>query len=65
MIPGYFTNPYLYSAIRILAENPSRVLSLFENQTINENGVYYVRLCRDGTWRYVMIDDMVPVRKPE
>lgn len=35
LIPGYFTNPYLYSAIRILAENQTRVLSLFENQTIN------------------------------
>lgn len=29
LLPGYFTNPFLYSAIRILAEHPSRILSLF------------------------------------
>ncbi len=59
--PGQLTNPYVYSAVRILAEYPERVLALVENQRVNEQGVYYVRLCKDGTWRYVVVDENVPV----
>ena len=29
---GKYTNPYLFSAISILAEDPARVLGLFGNQ---------------------------------
>ena len=59
---GKYTNPYLYSALTILAEDPSRILGIFGNQQANENGIYHINLCKDGVWRYVIIDDFVPVK---
>ena len=59
---GKYTNPYLYSALTILAEEPSCILQLFGDQEGNESGIYRVNLCRDGVWRYVIVDDFVPVK---
>ena len=59
---GKYTNPYLYCALCMLAEWPERVLALFGDQRVNQEGVYYVSLCRDGVWRYVIVDDFMPVK---
>ena len=59
---GKYTNPFVFSAVTILAEDPARVLGLFGNQQANEKGVYHVQLCKDGTWRYIVIDDFVPTK---
>jgi hypothetical protein len=32
---GKYTNPYLYSALTILAEEPARILQLFGDQEAN------------------------------
>ncbi len=60
--PGKYTNPCLYSALRILSEHPEKIVCLFDNQNKNDKGIYYVRICKDGTWRYVIIDDFVPAK---
>lgn len=59
---GKFTSPALYSALAILSEEPSRVLSLIGHQEQNQNGIYSVQLCQDGIWKYVIIDDFMPVK---
>ena len=59
---GKYTNPYLFSALTIFAEDPARVLGLFGGQQANEKGAYHVQLCKDGTWRYIILDDFVPVK---
>ena len=59
---GKYTNPYLYSALSILAEHPARILTLFNNQTFNDSGLYHINLCKDGVWRYIIIDDHMPVK---
>jgi hypothetical protein len=38
------------------------VLQLFGEQEANESGIYRISLCRDGVWRYVIVDDFVPVK---
>lgn len=38
------------------------MLSLIENQKINDQGIYYIKLCKDGTWRYIVVDDYVPIK---
>lgn len=57
---GELGNCYFLSALSSLAEKPDRILRLFEDQTINEYGCYYVRLCVDGIWRYIVVDDFTP-----
>ena len=36
---------------------------IFENQCYNKYGIYYLRLNHEGIWKYVVIDDYIPVRK--
>lgn len=57
---GEIGNCYFLSALSSLAERPDRILRLFEDQVINDPGCYYVRVCVDGIWRYIMIDDYTP-----
>ena len=53
-------NCYFMSTLSSLAEFPHRIQRLLENQVINNNGCYYVRICQDGIWRYILIDDFFP-----
>ena len=62
IISGKFTSPAVYSALTILAEEPARVLDLIGNQEFNQNGIYFVHVCKDGIWRYILIDDYLPVK---
>jgi hypothetical protein len=38
---------------------------LIEDQRVNKDGYYYVRLCVDGVWRYVLVDDWLPFREKQ
>ena len=62
LTPEKFTSYAVYSALTILAEEPTLVLNLFGHQEINHSGIYYVNLCKDGVWRYIVIDDFMPVK---
>ena len=57
---GELGNCYFLSALSSLAEKPERILRLFEDQDINDQGCYFVRLCVDGIWRYIVVDDFTP-----
>ena len=56
-------NFYFASSISALAEKPHRIQRLFENQEINDLGCYFVRICQDGVWRYIIIDDYLPINE--
>ena len=34
---------------------------MIENQIINEDGFYYVRIFLNAVWRYVVVDDSIPI----
>lgn len=36
-------------------------MSLFEDQDFRSKGAYFVKLHKEGTWRYIMIDNLLPV----
>jgi hypothetical protein len=62
---GGVGNCYFLSALAVLTENPDRIMSIFlpESQTISKTGAYGIRLCIDGHWREVVVDDYVPCVK--
>ena len=56
-------NHAFISAMNLLLTNPSLLSRLFENETVNEVGIYGVWLCENGSWTLVQVDDRVPVDK--
>jgi calpain-15 len=59
---GELENKYFISAMTTLAESPYRITSLFITREVSPNGIYIVRLCIMGIWRYIIVDDYFPVK---
>jgi hypothetical protein len=48
-------------SIASLAERPQLVKRLFPSGEKSADGKYKVRLCKNGEWIYVDVDDLFPV----
>lgn len=62
---GMLGDCYFLSALAALAERPNLIKFLFETKETNFSGCYCVRLCIDGKWEKIIIDDFFPVVKKE
>ena len=51
---------HLDSALSALAEKYNLIKRLFKSDIYNENGVYQVKLCVNGEWTTVVVDDFIP-----
>eukprot|EP00357_Protocruzia_adherens_P011223 CAMPEP_0115030694 /NCGR_PEP_ID=MMETSP0216-20121206/37993_1 /TAXON_ID=223996 /ORGANISM="Protocruzia adherens, Strain Boccale" /LENGTH=823 /DNA_ID=CAMNT_0002408007 /DNA_START=44 /DNA_END=2515 /DNA_ORIENTATION=+ len=57
---GALGDCWFMSALASLAERPALVERLFITKEYNQNGVYRVKLCKNGEWVSVTIDDFFP-----
>ena len=60
IIQGNLGNCYYLSALSALAEFPDRIKKLFITTDINKPGCYAARLCLNGEFRTIVIDDLFP-----
>lgn len=63
IVQGVLGNCWLMSSLAVLAEKEDYLRQLFPVDKYCETGVYEVRLCREGTWTLVAVDDMLPCGK--
>ncbi|CAD8179009.1 unnamed protein product [Paramecium pentaurelia] len=57
---GALGNCWFLSALSSLAERPALVKRLFVTMTTNSLGIYRIKICKNGEWVYVTIDDLFP-----
>jgi calpain-15 len=51
---------WFLASLASIAENPALVKRLFITQEYNEEGIYRVKVCKNGEWMTINIDDYIP-----
>ena len=57
---GQLGDTWFMSAAACLTERPGLIERLFITKDINKAGIYRVKLCKNGEWLSVTIDDYIP-----
>lgn len=63
ILQGALGDCYFLCSLAILAERPERIKKLIKTQKVTESGHYCVRVCKNGFWQDVVIDDYFPANK--
>ncbi|CAF1171562.1 unnamed protein product [Rotaria sp. Silwood1] len=60
---GLLGDCWLLAALALITERPKMLQHIVLTKTVNEQGVYLIRLCHHGLWKTIIIDDCFPCAK--
>ncbi|CAF3941195.1 unnamed protein product [Rotaria sordida] len=60
---GALGNCWLVAALALVSERPRLLEHILLTQTVNIEGVYMVRICHNGLWKTIIVDDCFPCTK--
>lgn len=60
IIQGHLADCWFLCAVSSLAERPALVERIFVTKEYNDQGIYQLRICKNGEWQNVIVDDYFP-----
>ncbi|CAF4269699.1 unnamed protein product [Rotaria sp. Silwood2] len=60
---GALGNCWLVAALALVSEQPRLLHHILLTKTVNSEGVYLVRICHNGLWKTIIVDDVFPCTK--
>ncbi|CAF1334029.1 unnamed protein product [Adineta ricciae] len=57
---GQLGDCWLLAALSLITERPGMLRRVLLTQTINPQGTYLVRICHNGLWKNILVDDYFP-----
>jgi hypothetical protein len=57
---GDIQNRWLFSTIRMLQKSGGIIQKLFKTSEFNAEGLYVIKICKNGEWQDVFVDDFIP-----
>ena len=63
VVGGGLSAPYLADCLNAVGKSPELLATMFESEEVSPYGIYLVKIYQEHSWRYVIIDDLVPCIK--
>ncbi|CAF0828064.1 unnamed protein product [Adineta steineri] len=60
---GALGNCWLIAALALISERPRLLEHILLTKQVNSQGVYLVRICHNGLWKTIIVDDCFPCTK--